>query len=121
MDNFDIISLDDKEFKILVIMKTYESPFDYIDEIETELRKMNFSGSLIMDQLLHSKNTGERFISAFFDGNSFDNSKFRNQHIDKRSYIRSYMCDYIRSILDILTYSSLTVAQQQLIAKGVTI
>lgn len=75
----------------------------------------------IIDELLHSGNNEERFISGFFDGDSFDNSKFRFEDIAKRSIIRSYICDYLKSDLEVLNYSSLTDKQRKLIYHGCVI
>ena len=121
MNNFDIVNLDNKEIKLLVIMKTSDSPFDFVNELQEQLRTLDFSGLFVIDELLHSGNNDERFISGFFDGNSFDNSKFKFENIDKKSIIRSYMCNYLKSDLEVLNYSSLTDKQQKLISHGCVI
>lgn len=121
MNNFDIVSLDDKDIKILVIMKTSDSPFDFVNELQEQLRTIDFSGLFVIDELLHSGNNEERFISGFFDGNSFDNSKFRFEDVAKKSDIRSYMCNYLKSDLEALSYSNLTDKQQKLISHGCVI
>lgn len=118
MENFDIISLNDKDVKILVVMKTCDSPFDYVDELQEQLKAIGFSGIFVIDELLHSGNTEERFISGFFDGNSFDNSKFVFRNIAPKSNIRDYICDYLKSDMEVLNYSSLTDKQQKLISHG---
>lgn len=118
MNNFDIIDLDDKDIKILVIMKTSDSPFDFIDELQERLKTIDFSGLFVIDELLHSGNNEERFIRGFFDGDSFDASKFRFEFMDKKSIMRSYMCDYLKSDLEVLNYSGLTDKQQKLISHG---
>lgn len=121
MNDFDIINLDDQNVKILVVMKTSDSPFDFVNEIQEQLKMMEFSGLFVIDELLHSGNNDERFISGFFDGNSFDNSKFRFENIDRQSVIRRYMCDYLKSDLEVLNYSGLTDKQQKLISHGCVI
>lgn len=121
MNNFDIVNLDDKDIKVLVVMKTSDSPFDFINELQEELKMIGFSGLLVIDELLHSGNNKERFISGFFDGDSFDNSKFKFEDIAKKSAIRSYICDYLKSDLEVLNYSNLTDKQQKLISHGCVI
>lgn len=118
MNNFDIIGLDDKDVQILVVMKTSDSPFDFVDELQEQLKTIGFSGIFVIDELLHSGNTEERFISGFFDGNSFDNSKFVFKNIAKKSNIRSYICEYLKSDMEVLNYSGLTDRQQKLISHG---
>lgn len=121
MDNFDIVSLDEKDRKILIMMKICDSPFDFVDELQEQLKIIGFSGAFVIDELLHSGNNEERFISGFFDGESFDNSKFKFESIEKKCMIRSYICEYLKSDLDVLKYSSLTERQQKLIAHGCVI
>ncbi len=121
MNNFDIVNIDNKDIKILIVMKTSDSPFDFINEIQEKLKIIGFSGLFVIDELLHSGNNEERFICGFFDGDSFDNSKFRFKDIAKKSDIRSYICNYLKSDLEVLNYSNLTDKQQKLISHGCVI
>lgn len=118
MNDFEIINLEETELKILIIMKTCDSPFDYMDELQEQLRMIKFSGTFMIDELLHSGNNDERFISGFFDGDSFDNSKFKFENITKKNPIRNYVCQYLQVNLDVLEYSGLTEIQQKLISRG---
>ncbi len=121
MDNFDIVNLNDKDGKLLIVMKTSDSPFDFVNELQEQLKIIGFSGLLVIDELLHSGNTKERFISGFFDGESFDLSKFRFEEVAKKSVIRSYICEYLKADREILNDSSLTDKQQKLISHGCVI
>lgn len=121
MNNFDIVNLNDIDGKILVVMKTSDSPFDFVNELQEQLKMIRFSGFFVIDELLHSGNTKERFISGFFDGESFDPSKFRFEEVAKKSVIRSYICEYLKSDKEILNDSSLTDKQQKLISHGCVI
>lgn len=121
MNNFDIVNLNDKDGKILVVMKTSDSPFDFVNELQEQLKMMGFSGVFVIDELLHSGNNEERFISGFFDGESFDRSKFKFEEVAKKSVIRSYICEYLKSDREVLNYSSLTDKQQKLISHGCVI
>ena len=121
MNNFDLVELNDEDLELLIVMKTNESPFEYIQEFQAKLMEIAFSGKVIIDGLLHSGNTEERFISGFFDGLTFDNSKFKFENIERKSAIRNYICDYLKSDEELLLYSGLTTKQQKLISKGCTI
>ncbi|MFR7443671.1 MAG: hypothetical protein ACLUUO_09635 [Sellimonas intestinalis] len=48
MNNFDIVKLDNKEIKILVIMKTSDSPFDFVNELQQQLRTIDFLVCLLL-------------------------------------------------------------------------
>ena len=69
METFELV--EEKE-NILVVMKTSEPPFDYLAEIEASLREKHYIGVVMIDELLHSGNTEERFIQGYFDGAKFD-------------------------------------------------
>lgn len=118
MNYFDIVNLNETDIKILIVMKTCESPFIFVNELQEQLKLLEFSGVFMIDELLHSGNNEERFIRGFFDGDSFDNSKFKFENIEKKSEIRNYVCEYLKSDLDVLKYSILTEAQQKLISHG---
>ena len=121
MDDYDFVELNDEDLELLIVMKTNESPFEYIQEFQAKLMEIAFSGNVIIDGLLHSGNTEERFISGFFDGFAFDNSKFKFKDIERKSVIRNYICEYLKSDEELLMYSGLTTMQQKLILKGCTI
>ena len=118
MNNFEIVKLNEDIIEILIVMKTNDSPFEYVDELQKELSEIEFSGVVVIDGLLHSGNTEERFISGFFDGSSFDNSKFKFENVARKSVIRNYICEYLKSDQELLMYSGLTTSQQKLILKG---
>ena len=77
MNNFDMVVVSEEKENILIVMKTSEPPFDYLTEIEASLREKHYIGVVMIDELLHSGNTEERFIQGFFNGNSFENGKFK--------------------------------------------
>lgn len=118
MKNFEIIRLDNQNFNILVIMKTNEPPLFEDNQICEELKNFD-KGKILMDQMLHSGNSKERFISCFFDGESL--SDFQFETITKGDPLREHMCAYLRSDPELLKYSVLTTRQQRLIAHGCTI
>ena len=120
MKDYTILKIEQNNI-VMVVIHTFESPFDYLQEIADDLREIGYSGTVVFDELLHSGNNDERFISGFFDGDSFDNSKFRFEKIAKRSVILSYICNYLKSDLEVLNYSSLTDKQQKLISHGCVI
>lgn len=119
MNNFDIIILnEEKENSALVVMKTSEPPFDFLTEMEDSLRKLEYVGIVVIDELLHSGNSEERFIQGFFNGNNFEKGKFEFLAVAKKSKLRVYMCDFLRKDDEFLKFSCLTVKQQKLVQCG---
>lgn len=118
MSDFEIVKLNNENTEILVVMKTDDSPFEILNEIQEQLREVNVAGKILIDELLHSGNTEERFISGYFDGLLFDNETFCFENIARRDGVRNYICEYLRSDIDLLAYSCLTEKQQKLILSG---
>ena len=49
MNNFDIVNLDYKDIKILIVMKTSDSPFDFVNELQEKLKMIGFSGLFVIE------------------------------------------------------------------------
>ena len=118
MDSFDIISINDDNQNLLVVMKTSDPPFDYLSEIEDSLKKIHYIGAVMIDELLHSGNTEERFIQGYFNGNQFDYERFAFELVSKKSKLREPICLYLFKDRESLEYSTLTTKQQKLIEHG---
>ncbi|MCD8119182.1 MAG: type II toxin-antitoxin system RnlB family antitoxin [Lachnospiraceae bacterium] len=119
MKEYDIINLEDSKM-LLIIIRTCESPFDYLSEITADLQNINYSGKIIFDELLHSGNNDERFISCFFD-HEFQTESFQFMTVKKQSPLRSFLCEYLQKEKDYLPFSGLTSYQQKLIEKNCVI
>lgn len=120
MENYTIIKLN-IENTILVLINTCESPFDYINEITTDLNKMSFSGIVIIDELLHSGNNSERFISCDFSNGRFMNNSFAYCAVGKQNVLRKYICEHLKEEYEYLELSGLTSHQIGLIKKDCVI
>ena len=118
MNNFEILKIDDEKYNILVVMKTYEAPFLYLMELATVLKKLEYIGVVLIDELIHSGNNNDRFIKGYFDGDNFDKNSFSIELIDRRNDIRKYSCGLLRNNPDIIDYSTLNKTQKILINKG---
>ena len=118
MNNFDMIVISAEKENILVVMKTSEPPFDYLAEIEASLRERCYIGVVMIDELLHSGNTEERFIQGYFDGVQFDGEKFAFELVPKKSKLREPVCFYLYQDRESLEYSILTTRQQKMIEHG---
>ncbi len=114
MENFSIIRLNTNN-KILILIKTCESPFEYIKEISDELSEMRFDGTVIIDELLHSGNNFERFITCKFQNDEFQNDSFSFYEVPKQNILRKYICDYLKMHYEFLDSSGLSSPQINLI------
>ncbi len=120
MKEYDFIKLEDQNV-ILVLIQTCESPFEYLSEIADDLRKLNYSGKIIFDELLHSGNSDERFISGTFEHEEFVTESFQFIPVKRQAPLRKFICEYLQSDKDYLHASGLTSYQQKLIEKNCVI
>lgn len=120
MKKFEIIELSSLN-ALLIQTLVSESPFDFLSEIQDELSSISFSGSVIIDELLHSGNNEERFIGCEFKDGAFTNNSFRFLKVQKQDPIRRHIGDYLRKNPDELRLSGLTSYQIDLIKKECTV
>jgi len=121
MNNFEIIVLNEEKENILIIMKTSEPPFDFLEEMETALEDIHYKGNVVIDELLHSGNNEERFIVGYFDGNRFESEGFNFKLVMKKSALREPVCRFLQRDKEFLFLTGLTGKQQKLIEKGCVI
>lgn len=117
MEDFDIINLTYAN-SVLIIIKTCESPFQYINEIEKKLEVCSYEGNVIIDQLLHSGNNEERFIGCYVANNKFVSTSFTFLKIKKGDPIRRFISEYLREDTEYLDYNGMTDTQRKLIKSG---
>lgn len=121
MSDFEILKIDDEKYNMLIIMKTYEAPLKYLDEMAKLLKELQFRGIVLIDELMHSGNNNDRFIKGYFDGENFDDNAFSFEIIDRRDEIRKYSSELLRNDPEIFDFSGLNDAQKKLIIKGLYI
>lgn len=122
MKKYNIIKLDScLEYNDLIIMCNANSPFDYINEIEEDILKLNDERVILIDQILHVGNTDKRFIKFSYElDDTKVNRKCEFVNIPKRSELREISCNYLKEN-KLVDYSILTSIQKRMINKGITI
>lgn len=121
MNNFEITVLQKEKENILIFMKTSEPPFEFLEEMEMGLTDINYKGNVVIDELLHSGNNDERFITGYFDGNRFEREEFNFKLVMKKSELREPVCRFLQKDKKFLFLTGLTGKQQKLIEKGCVI
>lgn len=113
-----IIDINDiSEYKFLIIRISSDALLSEKNEIVLDLKLKNIEkGKVLLDTLLHSGNTDERFVEAYFDGEKFTSLKYIV--IEKRHTIREKTCQILRNIPNSIEYSILSNTQKKLIQKG---
>lgn len=112
--NYKILTKDD--FKI-VVSTSYENIVDYLDEIEEDLIKENYSGKIYFGlTLCNGINVENEFISLYFNGNKFENLDCKFERITKEN--KNFVYDYYRDNPDMIENSVLNNASKYWIRNG---
>lgn len=115
--DFKLICFSNGYFQSQIICLSYESIYSYSHIIEQELQKQNIGNAkILIDQLLITGNTNNRFISIeFVDGNLIFPTAVP---IKADSIYHQFTTDYLKKRKDILKNSILSSYQIALIEKG---
>ncbi len=108
------------DFTALLILANSDSPFNDIGEIEEILTQNYVEGKFLIDQILHSGNTNERFIEFELSNGKIISDTIKFSQIPKDSPIR----DQSRKMLcdnDLIDYSILSNIQKRMLQKGIAI
>ncbi len=63
------------ENQIFLIASTYDASLKNDKNVIKKLKNIDYKGQVFVDMLLKNGNISTRFLSVFFDGNSFNKSK----------------------------------------------
>ena len=70
MKNYQIVSINNKEYDAIIYSESHISPFENIRDIEKDLSNMILTNNRILfDMILCRGNDSSRFIKCDFDGN----------------------------------------------------
>lgn len=122
MNDYCVLKLENNDYAAMIISKSHETPFIYLEEIVTELKNQNIGNAkVIFDMLLCRGNSSERYTEAIFDGEVFLKSSFQFIKVNKKDILRHLAHDFYNSHIDILDNSILTSLQIKMIKKGIVI
>lgn len=122
MKNYEVVSINNNEYDVIIYSKSQISPFENIKEIEDELRKMDTSiNRVIFDMILCRGNNSDRFIKCDFDGNSLLRSTMEVVALSKKDTLRKLSINYLVKEKEKVENSILTSIQKKMILKGISI
>jgi hypothetical protein len=76
-----------KKKRVIISSTSYHSPLQELLELASELKIEQYSGDVLFDLLCVNGNNSNRFISIFFNGNSFDNKSAKSIETPSNSII----------------------------------
>ena len=120
MNAYNIIFTSGESFDALVTICNSDAPLQYLANIEKELINRNFTGSILIDQILHVGNSDERFISLYLDRNGIGKDSIKFEKIPKQSQFRVLSCNFLKD-RQLIEASILSSIQKKMIRKGLSI
>ncbi|MDE6289670.1 MAG: hypothetical protein K2L64_02795 [Ureaplasma sp.] len=88
-----------KENEIFFICSTYYGFQEFVKEIEEYLSEINFSGDVIVDNIIlnYDEDSERRFAKYIFKNNKLDISNRENIRLDKNNIYRKMTSEYFLS------------------------
>lgn len=115
-----IISHDVKnDYDGMILCLSYESIFSYLHSIETETLVKNSTGELLIDQLLITGNTENRYISCMYNFGKIIISSAK--YVNPDNYYKSLSCKILKNNVDCLKNSILSNQQKEDILNNIII
>lgn len=120
MNKFYVTELiSDTKFNSLLLLTNSDAPLTPVSDIEKAISKLD-NGRILIDQILHSGNTDERFISLDVEGGKVNQSSIAFYQVPKgnniRDVSRKILCDY-----NLIEFSILSSIQKKMLEKGISI
>lgn len=103
----------------MILCLSYESIFSYLHNIETESLVKNSKGQLLIDQLLITGDTENRYISCIYNYGKIIVSSAKYVHPD--NYYKSLSCKLLKKNVDFLKNSILSDQQKEAILNNIII
>jgi hypothetical protein len=115
---YEIKRLEDSTYIIWSV--SYVSPTEYLGDIARGLSAQKFRGKVVFDLLLANGNASNRFMGAYFDGETFVHNSFLViQHDLDR--LKRISLSFYHDHLELLEHSVLPKTTQFLIRKNVCV
>ena len=101
MKNYKIIFIsDNNRYKSVVFSINHISPLDDIYKIEQDLISKGIKGYILFDLLLSNGNEFNRYVEAYFDGESFNLLEFKKPIIT--SFVKEVSNDFFKKNIKLL-------------------
>lgn len=117
MKDYVIEKINTRDYNRFLLCLTFESIFEYLPEIEVSPDMVNFSGKVLIDQLLITGNGRNRFVSCNFENGKLDVSTAENVTPDDS--LRKLSVEFLHNNYNYVKHSILTDSQKKYIKEGV--
>lgn len=112
-------SLNDSNFSALLLLTNSDAPLTPISELEKAVSSLE-DGCILIDQILHSGNTDERFITMYISDGKIISDSISFKLIPKGEYIRNISRDLLCQH-NLIKSSILPTIQKRMLQKGIAI
>lgn len=115
MKEYTIYPLKNKEYDYYVLCLTFES--DYINSLKDDLSQLKKDGKLLIDQVMITGNSDNRFAAFNYKDGKIDLSSGKNTNPDK--YYRQLTSKLLKENYGCVQYSILTDDERYCIQNGI--
>lgn len=119
MKKYKLETANGSKYKYVSFSMDYSRPEEYLADMEKELCRKQFEGSVLFDLLLCNGFNSQRYVTSYFNGRNFLSGSFStlgDSELDDG--IRRFTCKFYASKKELLEQSSLlSKAQKFLIRK----
>lgn len=101
----------------MIFSTSENNPTDNISIIEKDLMKKKYSGNVFFDLLLTNGNNFNRYLKAYFDGNSFEMDSY-TIILEPKKELKKKSLDFYQKNINILDNSIISNPIKFMIKKG---
>lgn len=117
---YKLYTLSSSNYACLVVCLSYESIFNYVEELQAELESKGIQeGQILIDQLLISGNGKNRFLSMKIENGNFVYTSAQN--VDAEQHYHQLTSSELMRNQKLLENSILTPKQVSMISRGCVI
>lgn len=118
MNDYSIKKINNQNFEYVVLSLSYITPLEKREELEKELKKKNFCGSVLLDMLIPYGNSYNRYLSINFDGYKLDFNSIKVLY-NITNDIKKISSNYYQENVDLINPFTLSTQEKYKISKGI--
>ncbi len=118
MKKYKLETVNGNKFKYVSFSVDYSRPEEYLADIERELSRKKFEGSILFDLLLCNGFNSQRYVTSYFDGKNFQLESFSELgDTDLDNDIKQFTFKFYASKNELLEQSNLLSKAQKFLVR----
>lgn len=114
---YEIVKCHSAEYACIVIPTVITNPLEKINELAEKLKNEHISGRILIDFIISSGNSKERYGSIIYD-NGFINDSFKYVNIEDNNPIKKASANFFKMKIEMNELPMLNNSQISLLKRG---